>query len=446
MPVGIPHPSRYPDPGRAVPGDLLTWLRQRHEARRAGTHQDIRIGSPRLGLWSWATRKDLPEPGSRIQLYEQPIHSYSYKDFEGMIGSGYGAGRVTKAEEGRLLLTGVDRNHIRFTLAHTRHPERFILIRSRRDPHKWLMVNTTPSKPIGYEKIHYKLVPGQEIDRALKMLRDSDSVQAKIDGAAALLHVGRKHVEMLSYRTSTSGRPIVHTERVLYGRPEIKIPPELRDTLLRGEIFGVRDGHPIPSQELGGILNSSVARSIEDQKARNVRLRMAIFDLVRERGRPVDPDTVSYDERRRRMAEILKKLDLASTEIVPEVRGRVAAQELWDRIVRGEYPHTEGLVIHPQLGTPTKVKIRPEQKVWITGIFPGEGKYSDAAGGFTYSLEPGGPSIGRVGTGLSDEMRHELQRNPDAYIGRAARVTSQGSFPSGALRAPSLVALHEDIP
>ena len=54
---------------------LLT--RQRHEADRAGLHFDYRIvvGDK---AYSWATKKDLPEPGKSIILWEQPVHTAEY--------------------------------------------------------------------------------------------------------------------------------------------------------------------------------------------------------------------------------------------------------------------------------------------------------------------------------------------------------------------------------
>lgn len=54
---------------------LLT--RQRHEADRAGLHYDIRMV---LGdkAFSWATKKQMPEPGQAIVLWEQPVHTKEY--------------------------------------------------------------------------------------------------------------------------------------------------------------------------------------------------------------------------------------------------------------------------------------------------------------------------------------------------------------------------------
>lgn len=73
---------------------LLT--RQRHEADRAGLHWDYRII---LGdkAFSWATKKELPEPGKAIILHEQPVHDVAYALSKKVVipKGNYGAGVTT---------------------------------------------------------------------------------------------------------------------------------------------------------------------------------------------------------------------------------------------------------------------------------------------------------------------------------------------------------------
>lgn len=74
----------------------IIFVRQRHEAKKAGLHFDYRIvvGDK---AYSWATKKELPEPGKRILLWEQPVHDASYalsKKIEIPDGQ-YGAGTTT---------------------------------------------------------------------------------------------------------------------------------------------------------------------------------------------------------------------------------------------------------------------------------------------------------------------------------------------------------------
>jgi hypothetical protein len=74
----------------------ILFTRQRHDAKRAGLHYDIRfvVGDK---AYSFATKKEIPDPGKAILLYEQPIHTAHYALSERVeIPDGqYGAGSTT---------------------------------------------------------------------------------------------------------------------------------------------------------------------------------------------------------------------------------------------------------------------------------------------------------------------------------------------------------------
>jgi DNA ligase D-like protein (predicted 3'-phosphoesterase) len=85
------YPDVHPDP--KVNGIFVI---QMHQANRAGLHYDIRLGHEDV-LKSWASRK-LPELiddlTQKIMLFQTPDHDPSWKDFQGKIDDGYGAGYV----------------------------------------------------------------------------------------------------------------------------------------------------------------------------------------------------------------------------------------------------------------------------------------------------------------------------------------------------------------
>ena len=58
------------------PGPVLL-TRQIHDAKRAGKHFDIRIVKDQIA-YSWATRKEMPEPGKSIVIFQQPDHTAHY--------------------------------------------------------------------------------------------------------------------------------------------------------------------------------------------------------------------------------------------------------------------------------------------------------------------------------------------------------------------------------
>jgi len=471
---GLPSRQNFGDWDALQPGQNHDLVIQHHLAQKAGPHYDFRFGTPDTGLYSWATRNELPEPGQRILAVQQPVHRYGYKDFEGDIPLGrYGGGSVKKHDSGQIMLTKVSPGEIHFTRMDKKHPERFMLTKwhGQRD-RDWLMINTTPSQSLPYQKIHYTKIPADQIEQTLSKLDPAASVQAKIDGASSLIKLLKDGVELTSYRQSKqTGRPILHTERFFHGRPAIQTPPNLVGSVLRGELYGVRQGDKpgggeagadnpgdpllsdtvqtaIHPSELGGILNATPANAIAQQRDRKIQLRNALFDVQQVGKHPVDFDQTSYAERRAMLGEILPLLEAAapgrfhlSQEAEP---GK--AMQMWQDIAGGKNPLTrEGVVIHPTHGKPMKSKLTEDHDVHIHSFFPGEGRRASTVGGFQYSLQPGGEPVGKVGTGFDDATLADMAANPDDWIGRVARVRAQEQLASGALRAPSFLARHEDI-
>lgn len=79
-----------------IPSQDILLTRQHHLADRAGEHYDIRLVVGDVAH-SFATKKDMPEIGKTIILYEQPVHDASYAlSKEVIIPKGqYGAGKTT---------------------------------------------------------------------------------------------------------------------------------------------------------------------------------------------------------------------------------------------------------------------------------------------------------------------------------------------------------------
>src|SRR5690606_2009718 len=214
----IPDRTEYGEPDKELSEkEILDYVIQRHKALRAGLHYDLRAGRPDDKMYSFATRKGVPKPKGKHLVVQQPLHSYSYKDFEGNIPSGYGAGEVSKVKEGKILITKVQPRQIHFTTATGKYPERFVLIKPKSDKVKdksWLLINTTPTDPIPYKKVRYKKIPADQVEDTIKKMAPGTSVQQKIDGASSLIKLLKDGIELVSYRAAKeTGRPILHTER-----------------------------------------------------------------------------------------------------------------------------------------------------------------------------------------------------------------------------------------
>jgi DNA ligase D-like protein (predicted 3'-phosphoesterase) len=449
---GLPSRSDLGPLDQLQAGQLLDYVVQRHAAQRAGLHHDIRFGNKDLGLFSWAAPKGVPAPGQKHLALQQPVHRHEYRDFQGEIPAGsYGAGTVKTYTKGQVLITGATPDGIHFTTAHERHPERFSLIRTGgKDSKNWLLLNTTPREPVPYEKVRYKNIPPEQVEPALKAMQEGDTAEAKIDGASQLVRLVGGHAEALSFRTSKqTGRPIFHTERLFGGRPKIPVPKHLEGSILKGEVYAARPdegtGGRTGPQDVTTLLNSSIGRSLQLQKERGLTLRNMLYDVQQYGQTPIDPAVTPRHERQQMLEEILAHLPADKFHLPEPAHGPEAAQQLWDRIRSGKHPLTEeGIVLHPKVGIPQKMKLTDEHDVVLRGTFPGAGKRQATVGGFTYSHTPTGPVAGKVGTGLSDALLAEIARDPSAYVGRTARLGALQKLPSGALRNPVFLSLHED--
>ena len=445
---GIANRREYGDPSQLQVGELVPYVQQLHHALRAKRHYDVRLGKDKM--LSWATKKELPRPGDRpIALWPQPLHDESYSKFQGRIQTGYGAGTVRPVDLGKVMITQADPDKIKFVVAHKKTPEEFTLIRMQANDDKrpaWLMVNSTPTEGPKYQKEHYKLIDAEEID---KLFDPKYVMSAKIDGASALVNVLKDRVDVLSLRPNKEGGPIVHTHRMGLAGQKLDIPKELQNTLLRGEIYGTRDGtapKSIAPQELGGILNSTVENSIRTQKEKGIKLRLALFGASQVGGKPWQGKT--HEETRQIIQGALKHLPADIFGEPPYANTEAEKRKMWESITSGNDPLTrEGVVGFPvEGGRPVKVKPVSDYDVHIRSVFPQVKGDTGLAGGFDYSMDAGGPVAGRVGTGFSREERQRMMASPEEYIGRVARVQAQEQFPSGALRAPAYIARHEDYP
>lgn len=103
---------------------LLT--RQRHEADRAGLHYDVRMIVGDLAH-SWATKKEMPEPGKAIILWEQPVHDKAYAlSKKVVIPKGqYGAGVTTLDWIRKGQISNPEEDEHKFTLS-TKNGDRFL--------------------------------------------------------------------------------------------------------------------------------------------------------------------------------------------------------------------------------------------------------------------------------------------------------------------------------
>ena len=444
--VGLPEKGNLGDPVTALrPGDTVEYVAQHHTTARNPTrpHVDLRLGSASHGgMYSWALPKGrLPEAGEKILAAQTEIHRPSYNTFEGRLGKGYGEGMVKRLDLGKAVITKTNPGSIHFTVAHSRVPTRYVLIRTQ--GRNWLLMGKPEAKDVPGvgDKPVYKEIKAPDLDSALEQ---ATQVQAKIDGAHSLLNVGPKgEVGTFSVRPSVEGRPIQHTERAgLHGRTV----PSQRDTTARGEMYYTdAEGKAIPFQAVSGLLNKNIAGSLEQQRTQKLKPRMALFDLIRYQGKPVTD--MPYAERQQLLKEFHQSVakDLGDVVHLPVTAEGPEKRKLVESIREGKEPTTqEGVMLVMPDGRIMKSKNKEESTGYLAGTFTGEGKRKGTAGGLTYATEPGGEPTGRIGTGFSDEELKDIVDNLKQYIGRPIRVEHMGQFSSGKHRAPSFAGFETD--
>lgn len=419
-----------------------------HHAERRGRHFDLRLADPSTGFaHSWAMPAKWPEPGERTWAIQQPTHTMKYMDFEGVISDGYGKGTVFKHARDKVEVVSAEPGHINFNVYRGTGPEEYTL--HRIDDRKWQLYNRT---------IHRKAVelpdtrpPYREVKvpEADKHIDDPNYMaSAKIDDAHNLFvfPASGEQIRVVSYRPAkkTKTGVIEHTQKIpsVFG---VKTPPGMGGTILRGGIYAMNPetGKATDAKDIAGMLNANVWTSREKQKVHG-ELVPVLYDVVKYKGRNMEMS--SYGEKLKVLREVADSLPFSLPRMAFSAEDK---KKLLSDIRKGHVPETkEGVVfwnLREGSKPPVKTKFVNDHDVYIKDFFPGEGKYrNNAVGGFLYSHDPDGPIVGRVGTGLSDELRRDMFEHPDRYRNLVARVTAQQQYSSGALRAPAFQDWHLD--
>jgi len=415
---------------------------QIHDADRAGRHSDLRLSDGRTAF-SWALRKGLPsEPGEKRLAIRQPDHAPSYLPFSGRIESRYGHGTVDVNRIGPVRVLSASPSKVRIVALDRKNPQEITMVKTPgQGKDKWLAIDTTPtvkSRPdivLGKEK--FRLSSANDLGR---FLSGKFIMAPKIDGGAVTVNLGDR-VEIFSHAPSTSGELVNHS----YVLPTGEVPKDLKGTQIKAEILGRQGGKVIPLRTLGGILNSTPENALDRMTKEKIKLFLAPWKMVKFRGKRVDD--LPYEDQLDLMKEVTKKVDAPWIRI-PQASTPTSKIKLIEAMKSGKHPLTdEGLVAWPKGAIspiPTKVPFNAHSQVYIVDVYPmvSGGKKMAMAGGFSYSLKPGGPVVGNVGTGFTMQERKEFWRDREALKGAKIVIESKGQFPSGAHRAPSYKSLH----
>jgi hypothetical protein len=408
-----------------------------HKAERAGEHIDLRLGDPKSGVAHSLVlpKGELPAPGKSVLVIPTFGHTLEYMDFTGPIEKGYGKGVVTPGRRTQAEVYHADPSpgpgtKLRFNLYEGAQPEEYAVRKD--DKGRWFLHNKTQTRvgrpDIPDFKPKYKEIDVDDVDPT----NERQAMMPKLDGAHGIIDlVAGRAPRVFSYRVGKKAETglIEHTHKM----PELlrkKVPKELGDTVLRGEILGLRGGRVLPAEQIGGLLNSKVWKSLETQRAEGVRLKAFPFDVVKYRGQPVSER--SFGEKLEILQRVEEKLrELQPPPVVVDPKGKI---ELLNLIRAKKHPLTdEGVVLVDKdtPGRPIKAKFTPDFDVFVRDVHPAisgdTGEAHDRAGSVSYSWSPDGPIAGQLGGFKHQEARDMLAR-PKDYIGRVAKVKAMRVF------------------
>lgn len=428
---------------------------QDHEAARAGKHFDLRLVDPDAGkAHSWAIPKaKLPTPGEKLLAIQTFTHTPEYALHFGdkkpeIIEEGYGKGRVRMAVKAPVDIIEANNDRVRFNLYEGKQNNEYVLRRTREN--KWLLQNVTVTKATNPDLPHSKPTYKETEPDKVDVTNDNQLMMAKVDGAHNTFQLNAgSPVRIFSHRPTERDTGLIeHTHRFLPGLTS-RVPDSLDGLVLRGELFAAdpHTGRAREAVETGAVLNSGVWKSRDTQT--HSPLRAVVFDVARRHGKNVE--SLPYQEK----LDVLKRVNeaLPFLELPPMAGTAKEKVQLLERIRSGREPTTsEGVVLWPLGGgPPVKAKFRPDHDVYVREIFPETGKREGLAGGFAYSWTPRGKIVGRVGTGITHDLKQDMLENPEKYIGRVARIRALGLYTDkdnpkkpGALRAPSFQDWHLD--
>jgi superfamily II DNA or RNA helicase len=180
-------------------GKDILFTRQRHDAKRAGLHWDYRLV---LGdkAYSWATKKQMPEPGKAIILFEQPVHDAVYALRKRIyIPPGFYGSGLTTLDYVRKAKVDPETEDNKLVIS-TKDGERYLL--KKLDENKfgktsWLFKNLTqykegPNSTFIHDGNEYR------VDDALEQVKNQKVVQANVSDLDWILQYGTPDQERLN--------------------------------------------------------------------------------------------------------------------------------------------------------------------------------------------------------------------------------------------------------
>lgn len=131
-------------------GDVVDYIFQRHyQDRNKRTHMDIRLGTPTLGLYSWAVPKGrVPGRGERLLAKQTSLHDYAKTmGIPGVISTKKGPNSVETDATGKAHIVKAGPGKVSFEITYNDEPIRLTLVRSKKRPDDWILLGAKHVTP-----------------------------------------------------------------------------------------------------------------------------------------------------------------------------------------------------------------------------------------------------------------------------------------------------------
>lgn len=404
-----------------------------------GLHWDYRfvVGDK---AYSFATKKEMPEPGKAILLFEQPVHDAAYALSERVeIPKGqYGAGTTTldfvhKARVG-------ENSSPESLTMYVNNGQKFLLKKvpdSKFGKNSWLFKNLTKTDSFVDKLI--KMAYDRQVKYVEKDWRDlQDPVGSKkYDGAHYTLTV--QPTGEFTYHSRLKGVNGTHPEKSdriphLNDRPL----PQYAGAEFSVELIhtGFNPAHPERHNLLSGILNSLPERAVATQEKIGP-VRAVLLNVKKSPG----VDLNSFEDKISYMQQFAKDFGKPDLLFPPNyARGKDAIQELATSLKKDKQ---EGVIVTSG-SAPEQSNIRYKEKNFQT--------YNLKISGFQQEQSILGQPKPQVGafkvsdatnrevakcSGMDHTIRKDAYENPSSWIGKLIQVKALPPLnPGGRLRSP----------
>lgn len=373
---------------------------QRHHAKRAGIHRDIRITMPGSNRSiSFATKAEI-DGFRKTTWVRTPDHDSNFSDIPDgyKIEAGYGQGYYEKELDAPIDIIESGPHKINFWLGADKYS-----IRLDND-NKWFAIRQ-PAEDLQLDLVKHRYKTGFEV-------KPGAIVSRKVDGSHEIIRISGKTARLYSHRQSLkNGYQIEHTAKL----------PQLRDlvnpfskTELHGELY-----HPDGANKLASLLNSSPANAREGGSE---DCRLALFDIKTWKGK--DISDLPYSMRRVYLQKVINQAGNKNWEIVDTPAQGESIEEFNQRVLSDKIP-TDGIVAADpdaayQQDTWIRVKPIVTDDCPVIRINEGGGRLAGSMGSLTVKTPTGSVN---VGTGFSDTERQEIWADKESYLSRVAEVS-----------------------